>query len=119
MMPKSAGIAAWATLAAALGCGGASLPPPNDAWAAAQADVGRAQAAGAPEIPNAKLHLQLAQEDLQQARQLMGADNDRAASLCGVASSEAQLALALAKQAKAEDQAHSAQSKMLKEGEAR
>jgi hypothetical protein len=51
-------------LATASGCG-SSVPPPNDQYAAAQADVGRAQSAGAPEIPDAKLHLQLAQEDLQ------------------------------------------------------
>ena len=53
--------------AAAMGCG-ASFPPPNDQWAAAQADVGRAQAGGAPTNPDAKLHLQLAVEDLQTAK---------------------------------------------------
>jgi hypothetical protein len=115
MMPKPASVAAWAILAGAFGCGG-SIPPPNDAWAAAQADVGRAQAGGAPDVPDAKLHLQLAQEDLQRAKRLMGTDNDRAASLCGVASSEAQLAFALAKQAIAEDQARMAQAKVQKEG---
>jgi hypothetical protein len=115
MMPKPAAVAVWATLAGAVGCA-ASIPPPNDAWAAAQADVGRAQAAGAPEVPNAKLHLQLAQEDLQEARHLIGTDNDRAASLCGVASSEAQLAFAMAKQARAENEARSAQAEMQKGG---
>jgi hypothetical protein len=119
MMPKPAGVAAWAMLAASLGCGGASIAPPNDAWAAAQADIGRAQASGAPDVPNAKLHLQLAQESLQRARQLMGTDNERASSLCGVATSEAQLAFALARQAKAEDEARSAQAEMQKQGGAR
>jgi hypothetical protein len=118
MMPKPAIVAAWALLAGALGCG-SSIPPPNDAWAAAQADVGRAQAGGAPDIPDAKLHLQLAQESLQRARRLMGTDNDRAGSLCSVASSEAQLAFALAKQARTEDEARSAQAKVQKEGGAR
>ena len=39
---------------------GSSLPPPNDEWAQAQADLGRAEAGGAPGVPDAKLHLQLA-----------------------------------------------------------
>jgi hypothetical protein len=117
-MPKPAIVAAWALLAGALGCGG-SIPPPNDAFAAAQADVGRAQAGGAPEVPDAKLHLQLAQENLQRAKRLMGTDNDRATSLCGVATSEAQLAFALAREAQAEYQARSAQAKVQKEGEIR
>ena len=118
MMPKPAIVAAWALLAGALACGG-SIPPPNDAWAAAQADVGRAQASGAPDVPDAKLHLQLAQESLQRAKRMMGTDNDRAASLCGVASSEAQLAFALAKEATAENEARSAQAKVQKEGDVR
>src|SRR5262249_40522956 len=122
MMPKTgigalrarlAATAATAAAAAALGCGG-SVPPPNDAWAAAQGDVGRAQTAGALDVPAAKLHLQLAQEDLQVSHQLMGNDNERAASLCAVASSEAQLALSLAAQAKAEARAQGAQTEMQK-----
>lgn len=113
MMPRKVFVGAGALCAITalaargLGCGG-SIPPPNDAWAAAQGDVGRAQTAGAPDVPAAKLHLQLAQEDLQQSRQLMGKDNDRAASLCAVASTEAQLALSLAAQAKAEQRAQDA-----------
>jgi hypothetical protein len=87
-----------------LACG-SSVPPPNDQWAAAQADVGRAQSGGAPENPDAKLHLQLAQEDLQKAKQLIGQDNQRATSLTELARTEAQLALSLAKYgaAQAED----------------
>jgi hypothetical protein len=78
---------------------GSSLPPPNDAWAAAQADVGRAQAGGAPAVPDARLHLQLAQEDLSRSKALIDNDNDRATSLIVLAQAEAQLALSLAKQA--------------------
>jgi hypothetical protein len=91
----------------AIACG-ASVPPPNDAWAAAQADVGRAQAGGAPQSPDARLHLQLAQEDLQRAKQLIGNDNERATTLTEVARSEAQLALTLAKSSAAEDNARRA-----------
>ena len=43
----------------AIACG-SSYPPPNDEWSAAQQDVGKAEAGGAPDVPDAKLHLQLA-----------------------------------------------------------
>jgi hypothetical protein len=95
------------------GCG-AGVPVPNDQWAAAQADVGRAQSAGALDVPEAKLHLQLAQEDLQAAKKLMNTDNDRAASLCAVASNEAQLAVSLARQASAQEQVKKAQAETQK-----
>jgi hypothetical protein len=86
----------------------ASIPPPNDQWAAAQADVGRAQSGGAPANPEAKLHLQLAQEDLQKAKQLMGDDNKRATTLTELARVEAKLALSLAKDSAAQDTARKA-----------
>lgn len=102
---------AWiACLAAfALACG-SSFPPPNDEWSAAQADVGRAEAGGAPGVPDAKLHLQLAQEDLAKSKQLIDQDNKRAASLIAVARAEAQLALSLAKEQIAQDAAQTAQA---------
>jgi hypothetical protein len=98
---------------AAIGCG-ASFPPPNDEWAAAQADIGRAEAGGAPAVPNAKLHLQLAQEDLQKSKNLIDNDNKRAADLIAVARVEAQLALSLAKEQIAEDAAKKAQDDLSK-----
>jgi hypothetical protein len=91
-------VCAIVSIATALGCGSA-VPAPNDQWAAAQADVGRAQAGGAPDVPDAKLHLQLAQEDLARAKQVMGEDNRRATTLTELARAEAQLALSLARQA--------------------
>ena len=93
---------------------GASFPPPNDEWAAAQADVGRAEAGGAPTVPNAKLHLQLAQEDLTKSKTLIDNDNKRAADLIAVARVEAQLALSLAKQQIAQDQAQKAADDLAK-----
>jgi hypothetical protein len=103
-------IALLAALVAA--CGG-SIPPPNDEYSAAQTDVGRAEAGGAPGVPDAKLHLQLAQEDLQKSKSLMDAgDNKRALDLISVARVEAQLALSLAKQQQAEDQARKAQAEL-------
>jgi hypothetical protein len=98
-----------------IGCG-SSVPPPNDQFAAAQADVGRAQAGGAPDVADAKLHLQLAVEDLQKAKQLMGQDNARATILTAVASTEAQLAFSLARQAEARDQARVAEAELQKNG---
>jgi hypothetical protein len=97
---KPMAVAAVVLMAAAMGCG-ESVPPPNDAWAAAQADLGRAQASGAPYEPQAKLHLRLAQEDLQKARELIGHDDRRATSLTELARVEAQLAITLANEAAA------------------
>ncbi len=102
-------LVALAAAALDIGCGSSALPPPNDQWAAAEADVGRAQAGGAPAVPEAMLHLQLAQEDLQKSRQLMGKDDTRANTLTTLARAEAQLAFSLAKQAAAQDQARTAQ----------
>lgn len=99
--------------ASVFGCG-ASVPPPHDQYAAAEADVGRAQAGGAPSVPEAMLHLQLATEDLQKSKQLMNSDNRRAALLSDVASTEAQLALALAHQAAARQEASVAQDALQK-----
>ena len=92
----------------------AASRPPNDEWAAAQADVGRAEAGGAPDVPDAKLHLQLAQENLQKSKALIDDDNERAASLISVARVEAQLALSLAKAQQATEQAHQAQEDLQK-----
>jgi hypothetical protein len=103
-----------AIVGSALGIGCAStLPPPNDQWAAAESDVGRAQAV-AVQVPEARLHLQLAQEDLQKSKQLMGDDNKRATNLAVLARTEAQLAFSLAKQATAQDEAVRAQAELQK-----
>jgi hypothetical protein len=102
------------SLSAALTACGASFPPPNDEWAAAQADVGAANAGGAPNVPDAKLHLELSQEDLQKSKEMIGQDNKRATSLIAVARVEAQLALQLAKASQAADQARQAQADLQK-----
>jgi hypothetical protein len=111
MVMRMAKLAIGAVLVSACG---SSVPPPSDEWAAAQADVGRAQSGGAPGVPDAKLHLQLAQEDLQKSKDLMDKDNKRAASLVALARVEAQLALSLAKAAAAEDSAQQAQQDLQK-----
>jgi hypothetical protein len=97
----------------ALACGG-SFPPPNDQWSQAKEDVGRAAGGGATQVPDAKLHLQLAQEDLDKGKQLIDQDNKRAASFIALARVEAQLALSLARQQAAQDAAQSTQSELQK-----
>jgi hypothetical protein len=97
----------------AVACGG-SYPPPNDQWSAAKEDVGRAAGGGAQNVPDAKLHLQLAEEDLAKSKQLIDQDNRRAASLIALARVEAQLAAALAKQQIAQDAAQKAQTELQK-----
>lgn len=107
-------IATIALLAVVTAACGSSFPPPNDEYSAAQADVGRAESGGAPGVPDAKLHLQLAQEDLQKSKALIDQDNKRAADLIAVARAEAQLALSLAKQQQAEEAARKAQADLSK-----
>jgi len=113
MKPKAV-FAVMVASAACIAACASSFPPPNNEWAAAQGDVGRAQAGGAPNVPEARLHLQLAEENLQKAKALIGTDNQRAGTLTEVARSEAQLALALGKQAEADGQARQAQAELAK-----
>jgi len=94
-------------LAGAVGCG-ASYPVPQDQYAAAETQVGRAQQSGASNVPDARLHLDLAQEDLSKAKALMGSENDHAATLITRASTEAVLAIDLATQQSAQAQAQQA-----------
>jgi hypothetical protein len=89
-----------------------NAPPPNDQWTAAQAEVGRAQGGTAAQVPQAKLHLQLAEEDLQKSRSLMGQDNARATTLATLAQAEAQLASSLAKASAAQDEAARVESEI-------
>lgn len=106
---------AFALLVAALSVAcGSSFPQPNDQFAAAQKDVGRAQEGGAQGVPEAKLHLQLANENLAKAKELMDKDNKRAASLIARASAEAELSLALAKSSMAKADAQEATDKLAK-----
>jgi hypothetical protein len=104
---------ALATVPLVAACG-SGVPAPRDQWAAAQGDVGRAEASGATNVPEAKLHLQLAVEDVQKARQLIDADNARATTLTGLARAEAQLAMSIAKANAQQDDARQAQEDLQK-----
>jgi hypothetical protein len=92
------------------GCA-SSVPPPSDQWSAANEQIGRATAT-APAVPDAKLHLQLAEEDLQKSKALIGTDNRRATTLIALATTEAQLAQALASAAQAQETAQKYQSQL-------
>jgi hypothetical protein len=96
---------------AAIGCG-AAIPPPTNQWAAAQTDLGRAESAGAANVPEAKLHLELALEDLAMAQRLMGHDNERATTLTQLGRAEARLASSLAAESVAQDDARKAATEM-------
>jgi hypothetical protein len=98
------GVVAFSVLALS-GCGGA--PPPTERVAASEAAVRGAREVGAPSVPNAALHLKLAEEQIAKAKAAMQEDeNEEADRLLMRAQADAELALALAResQAKAEAQ---------------
>jgi pyridoxal biosynthesis lyase PdxS len=81
----------------AVGC--ASHPAPTDQVASSLAAVAGAKEAGAGDVPEAALHLKLAEEQIAQAKQLIeDDDNQRAEDLAIRAYQDADLALALARE---------------------
>ncbi len=113
---------AWMTAATlALGLMGcASYPPPQDLMVSSQASVRAAQEVGAQNNPQASLHLKLAQEQVEQARQMMNdGDNERAKYVLLRAGADAELAVALAREASARADAQQVQEqlKALKNGD--
>ena len=88
-------------------CGGAAVP--QDSLTAAQADVKGAEVGGAAENPKAALHLKLAKDQIAQAqKQIADGDNEAAARTLDRAQADAELALSLAKEAKAQGDASDA-----------
>jgi hypothetical protein len=86
---------ALAASAVVLGCGG-TFPVPTQDLASAQSAERSAVELGAPSQPQAQLHLQLAREQMTQARAAMkDGDNEHADSLLLRARSDAELAIAL------------------------
>jgi hypothetical protein len=85
---------------AVVGFGCASAPPPTEQLASAEASLRAAREIGAAQVPRAELHLRLAQEQLTKARTLSkDGDNEEAARLMDRAHADAELALALAREA--------------------
>jgi hypothetical protein len=78
---------------------GASMPPPVQRMADAQAAERSARELGANSVPAAQLSLKLAQEQIAQAQQAMAADeNERADSLLLRAKADAELAVVQARE---------------------
>jgi Domain of unknown function (DUF4398) len=98
----------WYILGTLLGaCGGAAVP--QDSLTAAQADVKGAEVGGAAENPKAALHLKLAKDQIAIAqKQISNGDNEEAARTLDRAQADAELALSLAKEAKAQGDASEA-----------
>lgn len=101
-------------LALVAGCGG-SYPPPTQRMADSESAVRAAQEVGGQNEPQAALHLKLAQEQIDQAKALMAdGDNQRADFVLMRADADAELAVALARQATARQQAKDAQDQLAK-----
>jgi Pyruvate/2-oxoacid:ferredoxin oxidoreductase gamma subunit len=82
----------------AVACG--SSPPPAARYAATTASVRAAHEVGAEKVPDAQLHLAMAEDQLAQAKRLMNdGDNEKASWLLARAQSDADLAVALAREA--------------------
>lgn len=101
-------ILACVLAAMALACG-SSIPPPNDRMASAEAATRSARELGAAQEPKAALHLKLAEEQIDQAKALVrDGDNKRADLVLQRASSDAELAVMLAKEKNAKGEAEKA-----------
>lgn len=82
-------------------CACASAPPPKDRMAWAQSKVRESQLCGAELVPVANTELERAKGEIRRARSLSKAgNNDEAESMLRRAAADAELALALASQAR-------------------
>lgn len=82
-----------------IGACAASLPPPTQRLADAQAAERSARELGANDVPAAQLSLKLAQDQIGQAQKAMGdGDNERADALLIRAKMDGELALAQARE---------------------
>ncbi len=101
-----------ALLAFGAGCG-ASYPPPTARMADSESAVRAAQEVGGQNEPQAALHLKLAQEQIDQAKQLVAdGDNQRADFVLMRADADAELAVSLAREATARAAAKQAQDQL-------
>lgn len=88
----------------AVGC--ASFPAPTERMASSEAAIRGAREVGAESVPPASLELRLAEEGIAQAKRLMAdGDNETAARVLQRAQSDAELALALARENHARNEA--------------
>jgi len=88
---------------AMLACAG--HPQPTERLATAQAAVRAAKEVGAKDVPQAQLHTQLAEEQVQQALKLIeDGDNERAEMILRRATADAEMAVSLAREAEIQKQ---------------
>lgn len=108
------GYAAATTACFIAGCGG-SPPVPADQVTQTEAAIRAASEVGAPSVPKAALHLKMAQDQLQTAKGLMAEQqNDEARLVLDRARVDAELAIALSKEATLRAQAAEALEKVKK-----
>jgi hypothetical protein len=94
-----------------LGCGGAAVPA--EKLTDAESSIRAAQEVGGSSVPQAQLHLKLAQEQVATARKLSAdGENERAALILLRAKADAELALALARDAQAQQSLEAAGGKV-------
>ncbi|HEX6241236.1 MAG TPA: DUF4398 domain-containing protein [Polyangiales bacterium] len=91
--------AVFITLGVAALCACATDPKSTQRLAESMAAVRGAETAGAAQVPQAALHLKLAQEQISQAQKVMEDDEERGVALALRAYSDADLALALTREA--------------------
>ncbi|HKQ68570.1 MAG TPA: DUF4398 domain-containing protein [Polyangiaceae bacterium] len=83
-----------------------SAPPPHERAASSEAAIRAAREVGAEQVPQAALHLKLAQEALEKGKnQIKDGDNAEAAYTLLRAQSDAELALAMARENKTRNEA--------------
>lgn len=93
----------------AIACG--SSPQPTERLVSAKAAVRAAKEVGAKDVPQAQLHTQLAEEQVQQAQKLIeDGDNERAEMVLRRAQADAELAVALSREQESEKQAQAAEA---------
>jgi hypothetical protein len=110
---KTSTILASVATALVLAACGSSLPPPSDRLASAEAAARSARELGAEKEPKAALHLKLATEQIDQAKNLMrDGDNRRADLVLQRANADAELSVMLAKENNAKQEAQAAQDKV-------
>ncbi|HEX2732839.1 MAG TPA: DUF4398 domain-containing protein [Polyangiaceae bacterium] len=94
-----------------MACGGAAVP--QDKLTAAEAAVRAAEVGGAPDNPQAALHLKYARDQIAEAQKLIEDDeNEAAAGLLDRAEVDAELALALARVEGARAEAQAARNEI-------
>ncbi|MGD8858921.1 MAG: DUF4398 domain-containing protein [Myxococcales bacterium] len=100
-----------ALLAALVGCG--SYPAPTERMTTTEAAIRAAAEVGASNVPRAALHLKLAEEQTEKAERLIqDGYNQRAELTLKRAQADAELAIAIAKEAETLEEARKAQAKV-------